>query len=204
MIAFRDTRDIFGANELYEAGRLGYYTNARNFVVGKIYVDNDNLIAYFEDKPFKALLFTADGLKEFTTTKDKAYADAATYGQTGDSTVNLSLFNNIYANGRKILSIWSNGRKLYQANRHHIAKIAATIWGKPQVTSDRIYFYLREQDTPKNLIKSIDYVTDILLGDTSIGSNVSVQATDGFYLFAVKGTISDIVLRDYMQVTFLF
>ncbi|PZO92980.1 MAG: hypothetical protein DI617_09245 [Streptococcus pyogenes] len=204
MTVFKNVSRIFGANALQRNGRLGDYTNVRDFTLGNIYVSNDNLVSYFSNEPFEAILVTVDGLKSFNTTKYRAYIDAAEYEKTDDSVTGMSSFAGIYVDGRKILSVWSNGHKLYQANVTNMAKITATVWGKPQKVTGYLYFYLREEDTPQRLVNNIDYVTDVLLGDTSIGSDIVIDKSEGFYLFTVKSTISKIALKDYMQVTFIF
>lgn len=205
MTVFKNVSNIFGANALHRDGRLGYYTNARDFTLGNIYVDNDNLVSYFSNETFEAILVTVDGLKLFATTKNRAYIDAARYVKTDDSVTDMSSFNAIRVNGHTIFSVWSNGHKLYQAKApQDLSDINLTVWGEPQKTSDRIYFYLREQDTPKQLIDNMDYVTDVRLDGISVGSDIVVEKAEGFYLFTVKSTISRIALKDYMQVTFIF
>ncbi|MGT2744579.1 hypothetical protein ACVRW4_04395 [Streptococcus phocae subsp. phocae] len=192
MVVFKDAVAVFGANELYEDGRLGYYTNARDFVVGKIYVDNDNLIAYFDNKPFKAVLSTEDGLKEFTTTKDNAYSDAATYKKSpsGDSPLSqIGMFGKIVINNREIIRVWSNNKIIYQG-QVVLNEKTVKIWGSPQIQADwdTIYAYIRKDDMPENVVSNESSIKSISLNGVDVGRNPSVTfgLNSGFYLVTIN------------------
>ncbi|PZO93046.1 MAG: hypothetical protein DI617_09150 [Streptococcus pyogenes] len=209
MTVFKNVSRIFGANALQRNGRLGDYTNVRDFTLGNIYVSNDNLIQYFGDGPFEAILVTVDGLKSFNTTKYRAYIDAAEYGKTDNNVADMSSFAGIYVDGYKIFSVWSNGHQLYQIRTPPgLSDINLTVWGSPQLYEDSnsMYFYLRVEDTPQTLVDNLDFVTAVYLDSVSLGDRIAltVQKTEGFYLFSVRNTNKKVNLHDNMSVKFSF
>ncbi|WP_159796438.1 hypothetical protein [Streptococcus halichoeri] len=209
MTVFKNVSRIFGANALQRNGRLGDYTNVRDFTLGNIYVSNDNLVQYFDGGPFEAILVTVDGLKSFSTTKYRAYIDAAEYGKTDNNVADMSSFVGIYVDGYKIFSVWSNGHQLYQIRTPPgLSDMTLTVWGRPQLYEDSnsMYFYLRVEDTPQTLVDNLDFVTAVYLDSVSLGDRIAltVQKTEGFYLFSVRNTNKKVNLHDNMSVKFSF
>ncbi|KPJ21724.1 hypothetical protein [Streptococcus phocae] len=120
MVVFKDASYVEGAYKLLENGDYGDHAYFDDFEVGTVYLPGDSISDYFGFRAFRALLYTRDGLKEFTTTRDRIYTDARTYRSPSappprpDTPQGNSWnFKSIVINGKNIARVVSNNRVIW-------------------------------------------------------------------------------------------
>lgn len=206
MVVFKDAPSVAGANLLLENGNLNYYIYSDNFEIGKIYLPESSLTDYFSEEPFKAYLFTVDGLKEFTTTKQKAYQDARTYKK---QSLPQSNFNAVYVNGEEIASVWYDGSLIYKKVVTSFIKKTIRAAGSLDIreNTNSMYVYALVADVDRTLIGAGDikavYINNVKLAD---GAKVDFTKVNTYYLITITqlSNVDEFINYESNTITFAF